>query len=95
MIDDVLREYYDIPKSQKVHVSARFYKGNSEISFCVLFVVGHTSRVIECIGTKCQTPKVIKCLHIEDTGIYSYPQIIRDWTGRNIVWKFERSDYYD
>lgn len=93
--DDILRDYYGIPKTTKIYVSQRFYKENSETEFCVLFVTGHTSRVIHLSGTKYGKLQVVECIHEEDTGIYSYPQIIREWTKRNIVWKFEKPDYYD
>jgi hypothetical protein len=95
MIEDVFREYFDIPRPKNLFISARYYKKNSDTEFCVQFIYGHTSRVVECKGTKYQTPTIIGTLNSEDTGIYSYPQIIRDWTGRNIVWKFEKSGYYD
>lgn len=96
MIDDVIREYFDVPKTQNMYISGRFYKKDSETDFCVVFVVGHTCRVVACKGTKYQNPvKIDETIYSEDTGKYSYPQIIRDWTGRSIIWKFERSDYYD
>jgi hypothetical protein len=95
MIEDVFRKYYDISKAENMYISARYYKKYSNIEFCVQFVVRHTSRVVECSGTKYQTPTIIGTLSSENTGIYSYPQIIRDWTGRNLVWKFEKCGYFE
>lgn len=95
MIEEVFREYYDIPRPRNMFISARYYRKNSDTEFCVLFVSGHTSRVVNCKGAKYQTPTIIGELHTENTGIYSYPEIIRTWTGRNLVWKFERSGYFE
>lgn len=91
-LESTIKQMYNVQPDDRLFISKRFYKKDSDSQFCVYIVHRTMCAVIEFEnGANLYNPKFIEEIWTGDNnGRGEFAPIIRQWTGRNIKWPFEK-----
>jgi len=94
--ENTIRNLYNVKKDDRLYISPRFYKKDSDNNFCLYIVHRTNCIVLEFMdGTNKYNPVFVgEIWQGNNNGKGEFAPIIREWTGKNIFWKFEKPERF-